>query len=234
MAVVDLHFFFCRGERVLAHVPLVLDVDTLTLQSPDIPKPLPDWARLEFKQCSNCTLQAAESPYCPFATQLVGPLERLRPIIGEKSVTLRVVSEFGVVSEETSVASAVSSLMSLLCASGGCPQMGFLRPLARVTLPLEPAVATTRRATGFYTLTQMFLRRGSATDEALTGLSQIYKDVQTVNNAMAKRLRAALASEEGAMQAERLIKLFAEILPRAADDQLAACGERLDEDAPSI
>lgn len=227
MAVVTIEYLFYRGERVLASIPLQLDADAMTLEEPITQSEWPDWARLDFKQCPNCPLRAADTTHCPFAQRLVEPLETLAPLQGQGRVTLRLVTEFGTSSEEISVERAVSSLMGLIGAGSGCPQMAFLRPLARFSLPLAAGADTVSRAAALYTLAQVFLRTGGATNEALAGLSQLYKDVQTVNAAMAKRLRAALTSVDAPVRGEQMVRLFADVLPRTADDQLNACRHRL-------
>ena len=75
-----------------------LDSKTFALITKPVPNP-PKWAELGFRQCSHCPLKAEEHPHCPMALQLHSVIERFHKTRSIDEVTLEVVTEERIVSQ---------------------------------------------------------------------------------------------------------------------------------------
>jgi hypothetical protein len=92
--------------------------------------------------------------------------------------------------------------------------------MAHYHLPFASEDETIYRAASTYLLGQYLLaQQGDQPDWTLTGLKASYLALQSVNAAMAKRLRQAV-EEDGAINAFILLDLFAKALPYSIDDRL--------------
>lgn len=181
---------------------------------------IPDWYRLDFKQCPNCTLKAAEHPLCPMMSALGSAASRFSSIVSFEEVDLEVVTEERTVIQKTSAQRALSSLLGLLIAVSGCPHTVYFKPMARFHLPLSTEDETVFRATGTYLLAQ-YLRKTEGLDAelGLLGLKKIYENIRTVNIAVAGRLREATKAD-AIVNAVILLDLFAKALPDIIDMKL--------------
>jgi hypothetical protein len=107
----------------------------------------------------------------------------------------------------------LSSLVGLLMATCGCPRTRFLMPMARFHLPFSTDEETLYRASTMYLLAQFFrAKQGMVPDLELEGLSDLYRQLQTVNDAMSERLREG-ARRETASHAIVSLDLFSHTLP---------------------
>lgn len=106
-------------------------------------------------------------------------------------------------------------------ATSACPHMAHFRPMARFHLPLASKDETVYRATSMYLLAQYFAYRdGKQPDLDLSGLAEIYANLEVVNRAMAERLRGA-SEEDAAVNAVVILDVLAKTLPFAILDKLA-------------
>lgn len=197
-----------------------LDPQTLDLIS-DSPDELPSWANLEFHQCPNCHLTAQTHPACPIAAHLVRIVTMCKHLLSYDEVHVNIITPERVVFKGTTAQKGISSLMGLVMATSGCPNMSFLKPMARFHLPFASAEETVYRATSMYLLAQYFLHKeGQKADLELKGLAELYHDIQTINRAMAGRLRAAMTDKDSAINALILLDIFAKTLPHAIEESL--------------
>ena len=198
-----------------------IGLDSKTLESYWEPsKDLPDWVRLEFHQCSNCPLSPDQDPFCPAAENMVGIVERFADLLSHDQAMVVVKTADRTVSSNTSVQRGICSVMGLLMATSRCPMTSFLKPMARFHLPFATTAETIWRATSTYLLAQYFkLRNGESPDIRFRGLADLYQDIQTVNMAFAKRLRAA-CSHDSMVNAVILLDMFAKSMPMAIDESL--------------
>ncbi|NRR30217.1 hypothetical protein HSX11_08440 [Oxalobacteraceae bacterium] len=204
------HFHFASGPDVSCSV---------SAASAD-PAGFPPWTALEFEQCPNCPLQAASSPQCPMALRFVPLIEVMGQLHSYEEVQVRVETAERSVSKLTTVQRGVGALMGLLAASSDCPHAHFLRPMAHFHLPFASEEETIYRAASTYLLGQYFLaKQGGVPDWELEGLKARYLALQSVNAAMARRLRHAV-EQDGAINALILLDLLAKALPYSIDDQL--------------
>lgn len=135
-------------------------------------------------------------------------------------VRLEVTTPERTISKDTTAQIGISSLLGLIIATSACPHTGAFKPMARFHLPFSSEPETIYRATSMYLLAQYFLRKqGGEADLDLKGLTAIYRNIETVNKALASRLRAA-SEQDAAVNAIVLLDLFAKILPYTIDDSL--------------
>ncbi|WP_297528303.1 DUF6901 family protein [Thiohalobacter sp.] len=206
-------------EQAPIEIPLVLDAETLLLQRPE--GPLPEWARLENRQCSHCPLQADAHPFCPLAAALAGPIEECSACASAERVALEVETPERRICAEVSPQRALSSLFGLIMPTSGCPHLRHFRPMARFHLPLATAEETVYRATGMYLLAQYFARkRGGKFDFELMGLDAIYRLAHKTNREFARRIRHA-SEDSAAIRALLILDIFTIALPNAIGEMLS-------------
>lgn len=181
---------------------------------------LPEWTRLEFNQCENCTLPLEDDARCPAAANMVGVVNRLADLLSHDRARVVVSADDRTVACSTTMQRGICSLLGLLMAASGCPMTVFFKPMARFHLPFASTGETIWRATSTYLLGQYFkLQQGKTPDVALTGLAEIYKNIQVVNLDFAKRLRAT-CNHDSMVDAIILLDMFAKSMPLAIDESL--------------
>jgi len=219
METVTIQYCFTLANGIREAIDLKLDAKNLDLivSSRDT---FPSWTNLDFQQCPNCPLTISKHKYCPLAVSLVDIVKRFEDIISYDQVHLDVSTKERSVSQETTAQKGISSLMGLLMATSGCPLTAFFKPMARFHLPLANEEETIYRATSMYLLAQYFLKNdGKSADFKLDGLKKIYKNMQIINTAIAKRLRAGTETDSS-LNAIVLLDLFARALPLVIEDSL--------------
>ncbi len=189
-----------------------LDPDTFETRDPRPAAP-PKWTELTNHQCPNCPLKPDAHPHCPAAIALarvldsIGKFDTLALVIAELTVPERTVSA------KVPLAKALGSLAGLVIATSGCPRTAFLRPMARNHLPFATPDETLYRVVSMYLLAQYFVaKQGGEPDRELAHLTDRYRELQTVNTAMAARLKSAYASGPAA-NAITALDLFSHQLP---------------------
>lgn len=198
---------------------LVLDPKSLEQRRPP-PSAIPRWADLDFHQCSNCPLSPVGNAHCPAALSLVDLVERTATLTSHDQVSVTVQTPERTVTTTTTLQRGLSSLAGLVLATSGCPRAAFFKPMARFHLPLADEDETIYRATSMYLLAQYFLHRdGRPVDLELDGLSGIYGALQTVNRALAERLRAA-CEQDAAVNAVILLDAFAKAMSLSIREHL--------------
>lgn len=198
-----------------------LQVDDLTLQL-NTPQDAeyPQWTALEYHRCPNCPLDVNAHPRCPAACAITDIVNRSDDLFSYVQVKAEVRTPERRFTADTVLQRAVSSLLGLALATSGCPNTAFFKPMARFHLPFASEEETIYRAASMYLLAQYFRRKeGGEADMDLSGLAQIYKDLQVVNNHMAKRLRAA-SDKDATVNAVVILDLFAKALPYTIEESL--------------
>jgi len=189
-----------------------LDARTLALID-DFPDNLPSWAKLDFHQCPHCPLSTRTHPYCPLTANIVSVVKRFEHLLSYHSIHLKVVTDERVISQDTTVQRAVSSLLGLISATSGCPHTAFFRPMARFHLPLATEDETIYRVASMYMLAQYFLNKsGGRADFEQKKLSAFYENIQIVNGSIARRLQNA-SKTDSVVNAIILLDIYAQTLP---------------------
>ncbi len=218
---IEIRYRFECGEDQVYEFLVRLDAHSLDFIHEKREAP-PDWTRLEVGQCRGCPLNMDEHRYCPLALSLVEIIETCGQFISYEEVRAKVTTPVRTVHTNTTAQKAVSSLLGLHMATGGCPRMTFLKPMARFHLPFATREETIFRATSAYLLAQYFLhKRGQPHDLDLGGLRDAYASIQDVNRGMAMRLRS-VSSGDANVNAIVLLDLFAQEMPFAIKEGLEA------------
>lgn len=211
-ATFTVQYRFSLKDRSRECFDLEFDGTTSALRHPDdLFKP--EWTRLTLHRCPNCTLDPALVSHCPAALSLAPLVVRLSTLLSYDHVDLEVITAERRVFQRTTVQRAASSLMGLLLAASGCPRTVFFRPMARFHLPLSTEEETVFRAAATYMLAQYFRnQRKKEPDFSMHGLNEIYRHIQTLNAAMADRLRAA-SDSDSLVNAIILLDMHAKAMP---------------------
>lgn len=180
----------------------------------------PAWAALEYQQCGNCPLSNSEVPLCPVAANLVPLIELCGSMKSYQTVTLEVVTPERTISGETTVQRVISSILGLIIATSACPHTEFFKPMARFHLPLASDEETIYRTTSMFLLAQYFLHKdGKPYSMDLEPLTQIYRELQIINRALARRLKAAI-SEDAAVNGIILLDLLTQSVAWSIEEGL--------------
>jgi len=123
--------------------------------------------------------------------------------------------------KKTTAQRGIQSLMGLVLTAGGCPELAFLRPMARFHRPLQTSEEGFYRPISIYLLAQYFVyKHGGQPDFELNHLKTHYEHLQIVNASLARRLRAA-THEDAAINAIILLDMSAEYIPEMIERSLA-------------
>ena len=209
-------FEFKNGRKEEFH--LKLDSQNLTpIQTCETE--VPDWARLEFKQCLGCPL-TLETIYCPLAKQIAPLVDKLKDVASIEETRVTVIQDERVISNDTTAQEGISSVMGVLTAVSGCPLTQFFKPMARFHLPFANIEETFYRASSMYMLGQYYRWKDNmSADMDMRGLPQYYANVAMVNKNMAKRLKDS-KREDAAVNALVLLDMFVQSLPDTIEDVL--------------
>lgn len=196
------------------HFEIVMDPAGLNLVG-NLPDTIPPWAKLNFHQCPVCPLSIDKQPNCPLAVHLVKVVYGFENIVSHDEVCVEIVTEERKITQKTTAQRAIGSMLGLIFAISGCPHTAYFKPMARYHLPLATEEETIYRTTSMYLLAQYFKRlKGEEADLNLERLTLIYKNIQTVNNSIAERLRSATETDSS-INAVIFLDMFAKALPYA-------------------
>lgn len=177
------------GERKYT---VTLDQETLELVLP-ARDAAPEWTRLGFNKCPNCTLDDRQSPACPAALAVADLVILFRDSISHEVVDVRVDGPERTYLKRVSMQDVAGALMGLLMATCGCPILGKLRPLAATHLPFPSFDEASYRFVTMHLLAQYFLvESGKLPGFDLKRLVDFYgKEISPVNSCFCRRLREA-------------------------------------------
>ncbi len=149
----------------------------------------PEWTRLKFFKCPNCSLDENRHIFCPIANNIVELVDFFGDSISYDEVNLVISSAERKYMKHTTLQQGISSLLGIYMVTSGCPVMEKLKPLVATHLPFATLKETQYRVLSMYLLAQYFLsRRGKKPDWELKHLVKIYDGVQIVNQSFFKRL----------------------------------------------
>lgn len=219
MSLIQITYRFDADDGTAGSFTVALEPGSLELRLPPEDSP-PAWTALDHRRCPDCPL-AGKATQCPMAEALVGLQSFATGIDSYAPMAVTVIQPEREVHSKVSAQRAVSSLMGLLIATCGCPEVAWLRPMARFHLPLATEEETIYRATSMYLLAQYFRQRsGSEPDLSLQGLRARYQRLHDINVAMAERLRSAVG-KDAPVNAVVLLDLFAKAMPYSVDASVA-------------
>jgi hypothetical protein len=181
------------------------------------PAQAPFWTELEFNQCANCPLQAAEHTHCPAALQMASAIEPLKALVSFDAVGVTVTQSERSVYAKTTAQQAMSSVLGLIMATAGCPWTDRFRPMARFHLPFASEIETVYRSVSMYLLARELA--GAKDNQGFAALEILYENLHLVNRGMSKRLGAA-AKTDPAQNAMALLDAYTTLLPAALESSL--------------
>jgi Domain of unknown function (DUF6901) len=187
-----LYNIWLSNDRKL-EFPIRLDGESLCLLI-DNRRDNPDWTRLVFYKCPNCTLDQARSPHCPVAVNLVDIIGFFREVPSYEEVDVSVVCSERKYVKHTSVQYVVGSLIGLYMITSGCPVLDRFRPLAGSHLPFVTLEEYSRRLFALYMSSRYVSRsKGEKPDWELNGLAGMLAEAETVNGSFCMRLSSIRA-----------------------------------------
>jgi len=170
---------------------LRFDPKTFEMVEATPPNP-PAWADLEFNKCPHCPLSKETHQYCPAALRIAPALKSCESLDAFTPVHVEVSLPERTVAAHRPLQKALASMLGLIMATSGCPHTAPLRPMARFHLPFSTEDETLQRVTSMYLLAQHFREKdGAGADYTMEGLLELYRRLQTVNETMIQRLKAA-------------------------------------------
>ena len=183
----DYQFQFDDGYTKTYHI--TLDPKTLSLISEERRYPAPDWTRLTYHQCSNCPLEINAHPYCPIAVNIMELVETFKNVLSYHKCKVVCESEDRTYFKKTSIMEGLSSIFGMIMATSDCPNMDFLKPMARFHLPFCSVEETTVRTASMYLLGEYF--KGKDRNDIkidFKALENHYGQVKLVNEGIIKRI----------------------------------------------
>jgi len=184
-----------------------------------VPENLPNWTKLDFKQCPNCPL-SLKIPHCPLAARLVPVVETLGDVTSYEDVEVKVTLGERTVTRSLTAQEGISAMMGIITATSGCPHTVFFKPMARFHLPFANIEETFYRAASMYMLGQYYRWQNDlGVDLDLKGLHHFYNEVAIINKGIANRLRSE-RREDGTINALVLLDMFAKSLSVSIDEVL--------------
>jgi len=200
-------------------IDLYFNKETLALirEKSDTP---PDWARLEFQQCSNCPLNTTLTPFCPIAVNLSGIVREFGDVSGPDRAAVTVLVKERAYVKACSMQEGLSPLLGIVMTTSGCPIMEPLKPMVRYHLPFASLDETVFRMISMYLMAQFIRSRsGKKPEWTLDGLTRIYGEVKKLNKDFGVRMRAAAKSDAN-IHALVKLNVFAVMVPLEAEKTL--------------
>ncbi len=198
---------------------ITLDPETITL----VPKgsdPKPDWTKLEFHQCSCCTLEKELNPFCPIAVNIAEIVEEFKNEISSDQCTVICKTPERTYMKKATVQEGLFSIFGIVMATSNCPVMNFFKPMARFHLPFSTVEETIFRSSSIYLLRQYFeYKKGLIPDLELTKLDQHYEKVQKVNSGILDRT-GHIAKKDADKNAIVILNALAQMLSFEISDNL--------------
>ena len=167
-----------------------IDANSMNLIFPERTE-FPAWTELSCCRCPNCPLDEAVHKRCPSAVALIDVVDFCKDRISYEKVHATVETRNRTFAHYTALHMALSSLIGIFMATGGCPVMERLKPMARFHLPFANEEETMFRAMSAYLLGQYFIMKSSgAPDWNMENLVGMYDEIKAVNRSFCNRLRA--------------------------------------------
>ena len=179
--------YFFRLESGVGHR---FDVE---FDRPAAAGPLPEWTRREVDKCPHCPLPDTPGTHCPAAADLVPLVEKFSALSSIDRVDVHVVTPEYEAHKRTDTQTALRALMGLIFATGACPILGRMRPLAHMHMPFATGTENVYRIVSMHLMGQ-FLRGETA---GLDGLDRFFSDIDKLNHAFFGRLKRAVQRDAG-------------------------------------
>jgi hypothetical protein len=184
----------------------------------------PPWTLLGNHQCPNCPLDGSKVRYCPAAIEIEEIAADFAETTSIERVDVWVHTAERSFFKNTDMQSALKSLFGLIMASGPCPVLSRLKPLAYFHLPFATLQETIHRLVGTYLINQYLHHNNSKPpDWELHGVQELYRELKLVNLQLMKRIRLA-SREDASINAIQTFISIASIVEMGVDDIIGKMG----------
>ena len=172
---------------------------------------MPQWARMDYASCEHCPLKPG-TEYCPIAVNFAPVVDEFRDVLSVKTATVEVETAERKYFKKTSVQEALFPLLGIYMSASGCPSMEKLKPMVRYHLPFATIDETIYRVITMYVTAQyMRMQSGMEPDWELKGITEMYDQVNRVNQAFCRRLTKA-ANEDALVNAVVILDAFGSLV----------------------
>lgn len=201
-------------------IDIDLDQATLSVVPPAGAVP-PPWALLDHHKCPMCPLDSGKTQYCPIAVNLAEVTRAFSDKASTMPVEARVFTQEREYFKQTSLQTALSSVIGIYMVTSGCPVMSVLTPMARFHLPFATISETVYRSISSYLLRQYLRKKkGLEPDWELKKLNEAYKTIEVLNSCITDRVRGA-SSKDANYNAVIILDAFAKMVPWNIDKGLS-------------
>jgi hypothetical protein len=196
-----------------------LDKDSLALKSTVDTNNLPEWTRLDYHKCSNCTLKAEDNPLCPVAKEYYYILDSFKASFSFEEVKVIAKVPERVYFKETSLQSGISSMIGIVNVTSGCPVLSTLRPMVRYHLPFASSEETTFRSASVFLLKKYLQSKDKGVLPKIDWqeLADELEQVSTVNLGLAGRIKG-MSSGDANINSLLILDGFAKITGFTLED----------------
>jgi hypothetical protein len=220
------HYEFSFRDNTIKEFKVRLDSASLTLVS-EKKQDYPDWTKLGFHQCPNCSFNGEDYSCCPIAVNLVDLVDFFREMISYEETEVTITGHERSYFKKTTLQYGVSSLLGIYMVTSGCPVMEKLKPMVRFHLPFASLEETSYRTMSMYLMAQYFLkRRGFEPDWEMTGLIKMFDEISVLNRYFSRRL-LSLQSEDASLNALGILGTFTSFTKFVLEEDMLADFERL-------
>ena len=216
---IEILYEFCLSDGKTYSFPIILEAETLLLVN-DVPKPYPDWIKLDFCKCSVCPLDSAQNDICPLAANLMEIVESFHNIASVEITEIKVTTPERTISQRLPIQKGLSSMLGIYMSTSACPVMKILRPMVRYHLPFASVEETIFRSVSAYLMGQYFvMKEGKSPDWNLEKLTETYAEIEDVNTNMTKRIRPVI-QDDASINAIVILDVFAKFVPLSIETSL--------------
>ena len=160
-----------------------------------------DWTRLEVQQCPHCPLKGSAATHCPPALDLERIVAAFNEILSYQTARVTITTPERTIIKDCDVQTGLTALLGLIMASSACPVLSKMKGLTRTHLPFQSLEETQFRFIGAYFAGQLLRsHQGETADWSLDGLSALFDELTTLNQAFKARIQSA-ARQDAAMNA---------------------------------
>ena len=151
------------------------------------------WTKLDYNRCRNCPVQTLTRMHCPATLDLEEIAKKFEDCISTERADVWVHTKNRSFFKNCDVQEALKSIFGLIMASGSCPILSRLKPLAYFHLPFADQEETVHRLVGTYLIKQHLIFREGKNDPDwdLKGVEKLYRELEIVNVHFMNRLRDA-------------------------------------------
>lgn len=174
---------------------LAFDVDTQPHDLDEIVDGA-EWTRLGNNQCACCPLKESDCEFCPAASRVDRLLETFKDKHSIERVKVTVHTSSRSYFAEVDMQVGLNSLLGLLMATSGCPVLSQLGAMANLHVPFCSLSETLHRTVGSYLTQQYFIqKKGGEPDWELTGLKDLYGQLEGLNQDFSRRIQGFVSSD---------------------------------------